>query len=305
MILRLWLFRWFGSKAYKSFLISMLAYWGIISLIVEIINGLFPGVVPILLSYRWYILILGFFYVFYKSWPRSSFVYQISDRDTSIELKIADAFTVNGALVVPTNNLFDTELLGDPAKAPSIEGQLIQQFFDGNSDYLKMEIDRQLSKDEYKDEIQSNDDGQDIVYKTGTTIRIQKNEKIFYLIALTKLNEHRRAYGSEEYLKLSLARLWYWISERGDKGVLIAPIFGTGHARIKIKREEVIKSIVRSFIASCSSKTYCDNLVIVLNPRDVISHQIDVEAIASFIEYSCKYAQFDLDIKENIGTGLS
>ena len=99
--------------------------------------------------------------------------------------------------------------------------------------------------------------------------------------------------------------MWYWISERGDKGVLIAPIFGTGHARIKIKREEVIKSIVRSFIASCSSKTYCDKLVIVLHPRDVISHQIDVEAIASFIEYSCKYAQFDLDIKENIGTGLS
>ena len=283
----------------------MLAYWGIVSLIIEIINGLFPAFALILILYRWHILILGFFYVFYKSWPRSSFAYQVSERDTSIELRIADAFNVNGALVVPTNNAFDSEMRGITLKAPSVEGQLIRQFFDGNPNYLKLEISKQLLEEEYMNEIEPTNGNSNVLYKIGTTIRIHKNEKTFYLVALTKLNKHGRADGSEEDLKLSLARLWYWISERGDKGILVTPVLGTGHARINIKREEVIKSIVRSYIASCSSKTYCDKLVIALHPKDVISHRIEVEAIANFIEYSCKYAQFEFDNDEKVGTGLN
>ena len=96
-----------------------------------------------------------------------------------------------------------------------------------------------------------------------------------------------------ENLRESLAKLWYYISEKGSKGDIVIPLLGTGKGRLGDKREDIFLEIIRSFITSCSSGTYCDKLVIAIYPPDVTNHRIDLNYLQSLLKHSCKSARFE------------
>lgn len=157
-----------------------------------------------------------------------------------------------------------------------------------------MDIDTELTKENYHyEEPSEKTRGKKRRYPIGTVIQLKKGDRLFYLVANTHINNDGVANTTIENLREALAELWYYISEKGSKGDIVIPLLGTGKARLGEKREDIFLEIIRSFIASCSSGTYCDKLIVAIYPPDVTKHRIDLNYLRDFLEYSCKYVRFE------------
>jgi len=301
--------RWkhlFSSKEFlKDFLKNLLSSFGALWLIAEMASFFSVQAKDWLISRWWLFLLAGIVWSVYTLRPKTSFKYKVHERDVIIELKIADAFDVDGALVISCSTTFDTDLEGKISTAPSIQGKFLRDYYDGNVEHLDLDIQAQISKEQYQHVIDDKKKiGKKERYETGCVIQLIRKNRKFYLLALTDISSDGRARSSEDDLKNALPRLWYYISEKGDKGDVVIPLLGTGHARIPITREEVFKIIVRSFVASCSSRNYCDKLSIVIFPKDVIRYKIDIERLNDFLLHECLYAGFEDEKYSRIGTAI-
>lgn len=297
--------RWKQLFSPKEFVKNLLTSFGTLWLVAEIASFFSIQARDWLVSRWWLFLLAGIVWSVYTLWPKTSFKYKVHGRDVIIELKIADAFDVDGALVISCNTTFDTDIEGRISTAPSIQGKFLREYYDGNVEHLDLDIQAQISKEQYQHVIvDKNKIGKKERYKTGTVIQLKRKNRKFYLLALTDISRDGRARGSEDDLKNALPRLWYYISEKGDKGDVVIPLVGTGHARIPITREDVFKIIVRSFVASCSSRNYCDKLLIVIHPKDVIRYNIDIEGLNAFLLHECLYAGFEVEKYSRIGTAI-
>ena len=78
-------------------------------------------------------------------------------------------------------------------------------YYGGNPNELDKDIQRQLIEDDY---IVSDHSGKGYKNKTkypiGTVVPIRKQNRLFYLLALTHITEYGRAKSSEEDLKTAL-----------------------------------------------------------------------------------------------------
>ncbi|MBM3298392.1 MAG: hypothetical protein FJY85_00380 [Deltaproteobacteria bacterium] len=297
--------RWRQNLSIKKFAQHLLSSFGVLWLLAEMVSFFSQEAKDWLTSYWWLFLLLGAASAVYSSRPRSSFSYKLSGRDVVIEVLVADAFRVPGALVVPTNTTFDTDLEGRISRAPSIQGRFLRDYYDSNLEHLDLDIEKQLELERYAYSDTADDKpGKRRRYEIGTVIRLQKQGRLFYLLALTHISPEGRAHGTEEDLGIALAKLWYYLGERGDKCDIVIPVIGTGHARLPIGREEVVRDITRSFIASCSSRTPCNKLTIAMYPPDVARYGIDLCDLDVFLEYSCRYAQFDTGTDQTIGKAI-
>ena len=273
---------------------NLLASFGAIWLAVEIVS-FFDKDIELFLSTKglWFfalgLVIAGFF-----SHPRKVFRFQLKDRDVAIEICIANAFEISGDLVVPTNTTFDTDLDGRIPKAHSIQGEFTRRYYDSEVSHLDSDIDKELANEGYHFKEQTERKrGKKRRYPIGTVIQLKRSKRLFYLVANTHINDAGVASTTIDNLRESLAKLWYYISEKGAKGDIVIPLLGTGKARLGEKREDIFLEIIRSFVASCSSGTYCDKLIVAIFPPDVIKHRIDLNYLKRYLEYSCKYARFE------------
>jgi len=294
--------RWRQTLSLKGLLQQLLGAFGVLWLLTEI-TSFFSEAAEIWLAQHWWLfMILGIAYALYSNTPKTSFSHRLSGRDALIEVAVVDALGIPGALVVPCNTTFDTDLGGLVERSPSVQGKVLSDEYQGNVDHLDFDIDQQLRAEGYlHEEVEIEKPGKKRKYEIGTVIQFRRNDRLFYFLAHTHINESGRATGTVEELKTSLAKLWYYISEKGDKGDIVIPVLGTGHARIHLRREEVIRNIIDSFIASCSEKNYCDKLTIAIYPQDVDRYNIDLMELDNYLEYSCKYAQFDTE--PDVGEG--
>lgn len=294
--------RWRQQLSLKILLQQLLGAFGVLWLLTEI-TSFFSETAGIWISqYWWLFMILGIGYALYSNKPKTAFPHRVSGRDTVLEIVVVDALDIPAALVVPCNTTFDTDLGGLVERSPSIQGRVLSELYQGNVKLLDLDIDQQLDAEGYLfEEVRIEKPGKKRKYEIGTVIQILLNDRLLYFLAHTHINESGRATGTVEELKISLARLWYYIAEKGDKGDIVVPVLGTGHARIRLPREEVIRNIIDSFIASCSEKNYCDKLTIAIYPQDVDRYNIDLMELDSYLEYSCRYAEFDTE--RDVGEG--
>ena len=237
---------------------------------------------------------LGFLVACFLSWPKTGVSYQLKSRDVTIEIRIADAFEVKGDLVVPTNTTFDTDLDGRIPKAHSIQGEFTRQYYNSDVRTLDFHINNELAEENYDyEELPEKKCGKNRQYPIGAVIQLKNPKRLFYLVANSHINDVGVASTNIEYLRESLVKLWYYISEKGSKGDIVIPLVGTGKGRLGEKREDIVLEIIRSFIASCSSGNYCDKLIIAIYPPDVTKYRIDLNYLQEFLKYSCKYARFE------------
>ncbi|MDE0317940.1 MAG: DUF6430 domain-containing protein, partial [Candidatus Poribacteria bacterium] len=273
---------------------NLLASFGAIRLVVVTVSFSSESAKVFLSTKGWWVFAIGLLIACFLSRPKKVFRCQLKGRDVTIEIRIADAFEVSGDLVVPINTTFDTDLDGRIPKAHSIQGEFIRRYYDAEVSHLDLDIDEALGKENYcYKEPPEKTRGKKRRYPIGTVIQLERKERLFYLVANTHINNNGVASTSIENLRESLAKLWYYISEKGSKGDIVIPLLGTGKARLSDKREDIFLEIIRSFIASCSSGTYCDKLIVAIYPPDVTKHKIDLNDLRKFLEYSCKYARFE------------
>ena len=138
-------------------------------------------------------------------------------------------------------------------------------------------------------------------YLIGTVVRLSPKERTAYMVAIAHINEHGVASGTFEELKQSLASLWSFISQRGLKETIVMPIIGSGFTRLAQSREEIVREIIKSFVAACSESTFCDKLTIIVTPKDIENNKINMNELEKYITHICKYTTF---ASNSIQTGI-
>lgn len=225
-----------------------------------------------------------------KNWPKTVYAHKLKERDVTIEMRVADVFKMSASLVVPVNTFFDNDLAGKVLKTSSIQSQFIRKYYAGETKDLDLAVNKQLSNSNYPYKTTVNKTlGKRKEYEIGTTIQIERQNRLFYLVALTRLNEEGRALGSLQNLHDALPMLWEFIRTRGDVGHVVMPVIGSSKARLPVTREKIIHYIVQSFIASCVQATYCNKLTIAIYPDDITQEHINLSALDKYLAHLCKY----------------
>jgi hypothetical protein len=57
-------------------------------------------------------------------------------------------------------------------------------------------------------------------------------------------------------------------------------------------REEIIREILQSFVAACSSRKPCEKLVIVIATKDYYDLEMNLEELGDYLLHICKYTDF-------------
>ena len=216
--------------------------------------------------------------------------------DIVIEIQVGDMFNTDGAFVISTSTTFDTDMSLIPED--SVQGQFAQRYYYDNTEHLDHDIEKELEGREY-DVIEDNRRGKKNRYEIGTVVKLQPQKQVTYLVAAADMNEHGKDSGSLEDMKEGWGDLWDYIRERGELVPLVMPVLGTGHARINVPREDMIREIISSFIAACSEKKFCEKLTIVVWQKDYREHDINLQKLGDYLQHLCEYT----DIRDKTDTG--
>jgi len=245
----------------------------------------------------WVFLLIGIIYTVCSCWPKNEYTFQIPNRDSKVILMLKNVFEIQGSLIIPINNKMQVNPGGILDTTNSILSQLVKNFYDEKHFNLQNEINIELKKDIYKENNIKED-----IYKIGTVVPVRAKGNQFYILANTNLNPHNRSVMEKGDLEQSLNELWTFLANHAGKEKFIIPIIGSGRGRITLKREEIIKEIVLSFLASNSSRTYAEKLIISVYPQDISEHKMNIEELVKWIEAKVKYADFQ---KRNLTTGTN
>lgn len=252
-------------------------------------------------SIWWIFLGIGLVLVLFKSYPRTRISSRLQGRDIQITIAVTDIFKELGDIIVASNSTFDTDIQGGIISAKSIQGQFTQKFLPSVSELDKL-LDRELEKADYEEV--ANRKGKTKKYDIGTVCRIDTSGPTGYFVAICHMNEYGNAEGKFQFLQDSLPRIWEFIAKKGRKENIRIPILGSGFSRVSEKRETIIMEIVKSFIASCSESSFCEDLVICVHPNDYGTNKVDLGMLEDFLEYQCRFTDLSGRAQTGIGTPL-
>ena len=125
--------------------------------------------------------------------------------------------------------------------------------------------------------------GKQQCYEIGTVAKVSPRGQIVYLVAIANLNKHGIASSSLDNVRESLGKLWYYIGNQGGFDPLVISILGTGHSRIPVSRQQIIIEIIKSFIAACSEKKFCEKLTIVVFEEDYRKNGMDLGEFSNYL----------------------
>ena len=266
--------RWYDVRNYLSEITSQVLHsFGILWLFVQL--GVFfieEEDVGVIRQLWWLFVIVGVAIAVYRLRPQRTFSFKVTNRDVNVELVIGDLFKQRGPIIVGSNTRFVTSQ--DVISPKSVQGSFTERYFSG-VDSINDQVRRQVPLGEHP---------------FGTTVSVQAKDRVGYFCAIARMNASGTAASSVEELRMALAGLWSYLSHNAEKGAFNVPILGSGFSRVGLRREDLLKEIVRSFMAAISESAFCDVLRIVVWPGDVKEHSIDVTEMARFVDYSCRYA---------------
>lgn len=289
---------WQFAKAWVHNLVSiragsaLLSSFGVLWLCVEVADYFFKQtqLAATLQQSWWLFFAAGVVVAAAICRPRLRVSYKLNGRDVTIEIAVGDMFDFPGALVVGTNTTFDTRISRQLISEKSVQGQFTKRYY-GDETQLNAELQTHLAQVPYE-ELPEARVGKNRRYPIGTVVRLNPRDRAAYFVATAHVNEYGVASGTYENLKNALAELWVFIGDRGMKETLVTPILGTGLGRLTTPREEVVREIVKSFVAACAEKVFCDNLTVVLLPRDLEKCQMSLERLGDYLRHVCCYTEF-------------
>lgn len=274
------------KRASRKLIKSFYKYLGVTWTLAKVASSVWDGASSWPSS--WVMVVIPLPLAIWESLPASSIKNRLKDKDIWIIIKIGDIFKkIDGSLVVSTNSTFDTSFSGNLISRDSLQGQFTLKYYDDEA-HLDSDLQKAL-KGEASKPINDNRKSKKERYPVGTIAKINPKDQTVYMIAIADINEHGKAAGSEEGIIESLGKLWHYIGERGETEAVTIPVLGTGRTQINIKREQMIIEIIKSFIAACSEKRFCDKLTIVISRKDYIQQEMDIEMIGNYLRYLCQY----------------
>lgn len=282
--------RWIKNVASLKFFSILLEPLGILWICIEV-SAFFSDTAAKSIKGAWWLFVMiGFAWAIWRCKPKSSISCRLKNRDSYIEIAVGNFFNFKGALVIGANTTFDTLLESKPISEASIQGQFTQRYYP-DIRMLDLDLEKELNSFQFE-ELSDSRKTKTKRYDIGTVVKVEPNGRTAYFLAIAHINQHYTAYGEYEYVKDSLAKLWVFIGERGNKDQIIIPLLGTRFMRLKVQREDVVKEIIKSFIAACAEKVFCERLAIVISPDDIVEYSIDLEKLGNFLTYTCEFTEY-------------
>jgi len=210
-------------------------------------------------------------YSVYKNRPKTTFKAKIRGKDLFIEIKVGDAFANPGALIIPFNNYFDTNLNGNVAKARSIQNKLINDYYDGKPNLLQTDLKAKG--------ITNNP------HPIGTTVEIDSHSKRFYLVVNSHKTETNRVKASIDDLILSLSGAWDYIANESSRNRNVTiPLLNTGHGRDpSLTKLATAKEIIASYVDASKQVSVAEKLTISIHPDDIDNNLIDLDELSDYL----------------------
>lgn len=214
--------------------------------------------------------------------PLTRVVYKIPKKDLAVEVRIADLFEADAAIVVSTSKTFDT---APPLIASeSLQGQVSLRFFQGNTSEIDKQLQGQLKGKKFKKV--DRPAGKTRSYAIGTVATIAAANKDFYFVAMSEFNEEGNAYSSTQMIDSALEGLWIHARDRGELRDLAIPVMGTGRGRIQLPRKKMIERIAQSFVNASIDGMFAHKLIIVVRPSDAERFQVNLFEIRDYLSQS-------------------
>ena len=208
--------------------------------------------------------------------------------DVTITLKVCDALKNKGAVIIPTNTTFDTLIKDDFISEGSIQGQYQLKYFREQIPELDKILEDELRN---KKHILLNDRHETKIkrYPIGTVCRISKKNKRAYFLADSDINAKGIPYNVDiTSIAQSLDGLWASLAEIGNHEPYSIPLLGTGKARAKdASRDEVVRTIILSFLASVKEHKVTESLIICIHTNDY--EKIHWDDLCEFLNYHSRY----------------
>jgi len=292
-----WLRPWFSGsywrnafstgKAVRSSLEALGALW----LVIEVVSFFSQNAANTLKAQWLSFVAISLLWTIWANRPIHQVSHRLNGRDVIIEIRVGDIFKMRGSIVVPTNRTFDTELSTNLISPRSIQGAFTKKYYD-NTAHLDHDIESALEGVDWEEECNEKI-GKRRLYPVGTCIKLTAQGVSSYWLAIAKLNNHGRAQGTVEDIRTSLPILWNYVSEMGDYGTVLIPVIGSGYSRIVRSREEIIREILKSFVAACAARKPCEKLAIVVSFSDYYDYAMSLEELGGYLMHLCKYNIFE------------
>ncbi len=284
---------------------SILEALGVLWLILEITAYFSTQSSAVIRPYWWLFLIGGVGAGLVRAWPRLAASEIVEGSDCTIEIRVCDILSLRHvALVVGTNDTFDTALSDGTISSESVQGQATLRLL-ASPEQLNRELDHSLAGTAATE--LSYDDkpfGNLKRYPIGTVASVDAGTRRIYFAAIASLNAHRVAHTTRRDIADALPRIWEHIRERGGLHPLACPVLGSGYSRLDATREELIREIIRSFVPAVRAGMFCRGLTIAVSPRDFRDGRVSLTALGSFLAHECKYGSAGLsrDVGGPLGT---
>lgn len=281
-----WRRTFFSTGTISAFLSAVGLFWLITEVsafVVEAWKGQLQSAWP-------YFLGASALYAIWRQRPVISRCERLDGTDIWIEIRIADIFSVKAAYVISTNASFDSAVNDRLISRQSLQGVFTARYYD-KPEHLDGDLDQALLNEVAIGDRPSKVGGKSQLFPVGTVAKVTPKGQTTYLLAISELNEHGVAESSFEAVKTALASLWNFVSSKGGYDPIAIPVLGTGHGRLSTPRSEVIKEIIRSFVAACSERKFASKLTVVISPKDYHDNGLDIYELGEFLQYACRYAE--------------
>lgn len=286
-----WKYIIYDRKTLETFFTGLGILWVIVS-----ITDYFFSTQPIT---GWLFFSLTFLYVLWARQPQNFIIERLNGRDLEIKIIIGNIFEIPGARIISTNTTFDTRF-GNVIAKDSLQGQFTIKYYNDIS-HLDYDLNKALEKIEHEEVSELKVEKKK--YPIGTIAKLRAKEENFYLVAIAHLNEHGATQTTFEDVKDCLVKIWKYIEDAGNMEPLVIPLIGSGRCRLTQTRNVLVKEIIKSFIAACSTRKLCEKLTIVISHYDYKNHNIDLHELGEYLRLQCKYTEFRND-ELGGGTGI-
>ena len=229
-------------------------------------------------------LLFAICYVVITRRPISKVSYKLPNKDYVVEVRIGDVFDGSNDVIVSTNTTFDTSMANGLIATESLQGQVATKFFQANTD----EIDKQLERELANASSRKRDDapGKKPEYPIGTVAQVHSHGRIFYFVAMSRLNAKGTASSSLRDVEDALEKLWAYIVSHGELRNLSVPLMGTGRGRTGYPRKKMVERIAQSFADGSKEKIFSNRLSIVVRPEDAENFGVNLYEIRDYLVQS-------------------
>ena len=273
------------KRSWKSAAIKFSSALGIIWTVLEFLERFLPLADAI----AWWMIAVPSLMVAVRAyWPNLSVRSRLRGQDIWIEIRVDDIFNVDGAMVVSTNSTFETSISDGSISPQSLQGQYTEKYYKNREHDLAHDLRARL-RDLKAIPLEDGQLRDRPEYDIGTVATVRSGDRTAHMIAVARINEYGTAGSSRDDVAKALGKLWYYVGKRGELEPLAIPVLGTGRSRISIPREEMIREIIASFVAACSEKRFCDELMIVVSEDDYHKHQMNLQELGCYLSHICRY----------------